>query len=199
VTLVLQENHGNVADAQGSITRLTGGEGADIHVIRDDGTQFRNLPWGRDGNEYCQGHQCWRGRSTWAITSTSTRQPSEAQLIESQAAPHIGHDGLKTPGGMRNDLSRAFPNPHFYHFATDMPGRRLITDAAPLDKGGRLFIAELGEPGKDAARDCRYLLSPKSSGKKEAHIHPFLSPDGKMGLFNSDESGVLQAYMVRGI
>ena len=75
----------------------------------------------------------------------------------------------------------------------------MITDAAPLDKGGRLFVAELHEPGKDAARKWRYLLSPESSGKKEAHIHPFLSPDGKMGFFNSDESGVLQAFMVRGI
>ena len=196
--ILVQENHGNVADAQGSITRLTGGEGADIHVIRDDGSQFRNLPWGRDGNEFCQGHQCWRGRSTWAITSTGTRQPPEAQLIEGNVAPHAGHVGLKTPGGIRNDLSRTFLKPHFYHFATDRAGQRLITDAAPLDKGGRLYLAELGEPGKDAARNWRYLLSPKSSGKKQAHIHPFLSPDGQTGFFNSDESGVLQAYLVRG-
>ncbi len=36
--ILIQENHGNVATASGSITRLVGGEGADIHVIRDDGT-----------------------------------------------------------------------------------------------------------------------------------------------------------------
>jgi hypothetical protein len=196
--ILIQENHGNECDAKGQIQRLTGGAGADIHVIRDDGTQFRNLPWGRDGNEFCQGHQCWRGRSTWAITSTSTRKPSEAQLIESQAVPHTDHIGLKTSGGLRNELSRTFPNPQFYHFATDLAGQRLITDAAPLNKGGRLFVAELGGPGKDGARNWRYLLSPKSSGKKEAHIHPFLSPNGKLGFFNSDESGILQAYMVRG-
>ena len=196
--VLVQENHGNVADARGSITKLTGGEGADIHVIRDDGTDFRNLPWGRDGNEFCQGHQCWRGRSTWAITSTGTRQPPEAQLIEGRAAPHAGHVGLKTPGGIRNDLTRGFPKPQFYHFATDRAGQRLITDAAPLDKGGRLFVTEVGEAGSEAARNWRYLLSPKSSGKKEAHIHPFLSPDGKIVFFNSDESGLLQAYLVRG-
>ncbi len=71
--ILIQENHGNVCDARGAITQLTGGAGADIHVIRDDGTDFRNLPWGRDGNEFCQGHQCWRGRSEWAITSTGDR------------------------------------------------------------------------------------------------------------------------------
>ena len=41
--------------------------------------------------------------------------------------------------------------------------------------------------------------SARSSGNEEAHIHPFLSPDGKLAFFNSDKSGVLQAYMVRGV
>ena len=72
-------------------------------------------------------------------------------MIESRAVPHTGHDGLKVPRGIRNHLSGAFPDPHFYHFATDLSGGRLITDAAPLDKGGRLFVAELGEPGKEPA------------------------------------------------
>jgi hypothetical protein len=30
-------------------------------------------------------------------------------------------------------------------------------------------------------------------------MHPFLSPDGKSAFFNSDESGTLQAYMIRGL
>ncbi len=197
--ILIQENHGNVTDARGAITKLVGGEGADIHVIRDDGTNFRNMPWGRDGNEFCQGHQCWRGRSTWAITSTGTQKPSEAQLIEGRAVPHAGHVGIKTPGGVRNDLSREFPNPHFYHFATDIAGERLITDAAPFNEGGRIYLAEFGEAGKDALRNWKYLLNPKSSCVKTAHIHPFLSPDGTMGFFNSDESGILQAYMIRGL
>ena len=93
--ILIQENHGNVATAGGSITRLVGGEGADIHVIRDDGSNFRNMPWGRDGNEACQGHQCWRGRTTWAITSTGTRKPPEAQLIEGRPAPHAGTWGSR--------------------------------------------------------------------------------------------------------
>jgi hypothetical protein len=195
--ILIQENHGNEADAQGTIKRLVGGAGADIHVIRDDGTNLRDMPWGRDGNEACQGHQCWRGRTTWAITSTGTRRPPEAQLIEGRAAPHADHLGITTPGGVRNDLSREFPNPHFYHFATDIEGRRLISDAAPFDKGGKIYLADFGAPGTDALRNFRYLLCPKSSCKKNAHIHPFLSPNSALGFFNSDESGILQAYMVR--
>lgn len=196
--ILVQENHDNTTGARGNITLLVGGDGADIHVIRDDGSALRNMPWGRDGNEYCQGHQCWRGRSTWAVTSTSTRRPAEAQLIEATAAPYAGHVGLHTPGGVRNDLSRSFARPGFCHFATDIAGRRLITDSVPLTDGGRLYLAEFGEPGRDALTNWRYLLNPRSTGGKDSHVHPFLSPDGRLGFFNSDESGRLQAYLVRG-
>lgn len=196
--VLIQENHGCVVDASGGIKTLTGGEGADIHVIRDDGTNLRNMPWGRDGNEFCQGHQCWRGRTDWAITSTSTRAPRGAFLIEGRAAPHAGHVGLKTPGGIRNDLTRDLKEARFSHFAGDGAGRRFISDAGPFDKGGRIFAAKFGEAGQGALRDWKYLLNPCSTCKKESHIHPFLSPDGSMGFFNSDESGILHAYMVRG-
>jgi len=200
--ILIQENHGNVCDAQGSVTVLVSGDGADIHLIRDDGTNFRNMPWGRDGDEFCQGHQCWRGRSTWAITSTLRPQfhpYTEAQLVEGRAASFTGHVGIKTPGGIRNDLSRSFPRPNFYHFATDAAGKRLISDAGPQEKGGGIYLVDLDEPGKGPAKKFTYLLNPRSSWKKGAHIHPFLSPDGTMGFFNSDESGSLQAYMLRGL
>lgn len=196
--ILIQENHDSVADARGSITRLVGGAGADIHVLRDDGTNFRNMPWGRDGNEFCQGHQCWRGRSSWAITSTNTCEPPEAQLIEGKAAPFAGHVGINTPGGVRNDLSRDFPGPHFCHFATDIEGTRLVSDAGPLDTRATIWMGHLGEPGKDPISDWVYLLNPRSTCQKTTHIHPFLSPDGTMAFFNSDESGILQAYMACG-
>lgn len=197
--ILIQENHGNEADGNGAVTKLTGGAGADIHVIRDDGTDFRDMPWGRDGNEFCQGHQCWRGRSGWAVTSTGTRQPSEAQLIEALPAPSADHVGINTPGGVRNDLTREFDNPHFYHFATDIAGKRLVSDAGPLNENASIYLAEFGQPGRDPLRNFTYLVSPRSTCVKTAHIHPFLSPNGELAFFNSDESGILQAYMIRGL
>jgi len=194
--ILVQENHDNITDVQGQIKKLVGGVGADIHVIRDDGTNFRNMPWGRDGNEQCQGHQCWRGTSTWAITSTVTQRPQEKQLIEGNAAPFAGHVGSKTPGGIRNDLSRNFPGPFFWHFGTDSAGRRLITDGGRMDRECGIYLTDLDEPGKDATGHFNYLLSPRCSCSKGTHIHPFLSPDGRYGFFNSDESGILQAYMI---
>lgn len=197
--ILVQDNHGNQCDASGKFTKLVGGLGADIHVIRDDGQHLRDMPWGRDGNEACQGHQCWRGRSDWAITSTVTTQPKEWQLIESRAVEHEDHDGLRTTGAQRNDLSREIDGPFFWHFATDIEGKRFITDFGPGDSGGRIFRANLGEPGEAPLQDWTYLLNARCSLVKGAHLHPFLSPDGRTGFFNSDESGVLQAYMIRGL
>ena len=196
--LLVQENHGNHCDASGRCTRLVGGDGADVHVIRDDGTGFRDLPWGRDGNEFCQGHQCWIGRGERAITSTMTREPAGCELIEGRAAPHAGHQGLRTPGAERNDLSRGFPAPGFCHFATDIAGRRLISDSGPRDGGGGLWLGRLPASGQGPIEDWTWLLNPRSTWRKESHIHPFLSPDGRTGFFNSDESGTHQCYMVRG-
>lgn len=196
--LLVQENHGNECDALGQYTKLTGGAGADIHVIADDGSNLRDLPWGRDGNEFCQGHQCWIGASERALTSTSKREPKCAELIEARAVRHSGHDGLHTPATTRNDLSRSHARPDFYHFATCARGQRLITDGGPQDTGGALWLGRIPADETAAIQDWTYLCNPRSSWAKGTHIHPFLSPDGCAGFYNSDESGTLQCYMVRG-
>ncbi len=200
--ILIQENHGCVIRPDGSGQLLVGEPGADIHVIRDDGSDFRTMPWGRDGIEHCQGHQCWRGRTTWAITSTGTYWPKETgrekenQLIEGQACPDAGHLGLKTPNGRRNELSRNISRPGFWHFATDIAGERFIGDIYRSGQPAALCLARLGRPGVDPLLDYTYLCSSRSSYTKETHPHPFLSPDGRTGFFNSDESGLLQAYLI---
>jgi len=196
--ILVQENHGYFHDpGDGSWKVSWNTRGADIHVIRDDGTSFRNMPWGRDGNEFCQGHQCWIGRSTRAITSTGTRKPAEQQIIAGRAVPFAGHVGLHTPGGWRNDMTRSFPSPHFFHFGTDIEGRRFISDWR-YDDAQAVYVAEFPDDEEEPLGNWLAVANPKSTWRKEAHVHPFLSPDGTMGFFNSDESGTLQAYMVRG-
>ena len=59
-------------------------------------------------------------------------------------------------------------------------------------------MAQLDADAEAPLHGWTFLLCPGSSWDKGAHIHPFLSPDGRTGFFNSDESGILQAYMVRG-
>jgi len=197
--ILIQENHQRLRNAQGEYIKPADPAGADIHVIRDDGTNFRDMPWGRDGKEFCQGHQCWRGQSGWAITSTQLYEPPRAELIESLPVAPSGHLGLAAPGGVRNILSRGEPNPQFHHFATDRAGRRFVTDAEPFSTAGRVMLARFGQPGEAPLTDWTCIARPKCSGVKATHMHPFLSPDGKMAFFNSDESGPSQAYLIRGL
>lgn len=186
----------------------------DIHVIRDDGANFRSLPWGRTADEYAQGHQCWRGQTDWAISSTITVAPTQSdpdavrcELIEAQPSPHVDHVGKDHPHALRNDLTRDLDNPQFYHFATDRAGTAIISDyfhpnGSPFHPQGKTFLywARLNKPGADAATDFTYLLDTRTTfSNPDTHAHPFLSPDGSMGFFNSDESGALQAYMLRGL
>lgn len=90
--------------------------------------------------------------------------------------------------------------------------RRQFLHAAASAAAGAVLVGRFGQTAslaapnlvrgplrKDPLRNVRYLLGPKSSCQKEAHIHPFLSPDGSLAFFNSDESGILQAYMLRGL
>ncbi len=198
--ILIQENHGYYhSPKDGSWKTSPNGKGADIHVIRDDGTDFRNMPWGRDGNEFCQGHQCWIGRTNLAITSTGTRNPQEQQLIAGQCAPFMGHVGLATPSGVRNDLSRDFRVPHFCHFQTDIEGKRMASDYRDQDGKQGVYVMDLPEDLLTGAlSNFRRIANDGTSWIKESHPHPFLSPDGQMAFFNSDESGILQAYMVLG-
>jgi len=197
--ILVQEDHDRRYDTSGRQLDPVRGLGIEIHVIRDDGTAMRNLPWGRDGNERCQGHQCWIGRSTRALTSTVLGEPDEQQVIEGNVVPFAGHVGLQSPGGYRNNLTRDHPAPHFYHFATDIAGDRFIVDCSPrAGQHAGVYVARIPDDGHSPLVDLTPVADPKSSWRKDTHVHPFLSPDGRAGFFNSDESGTLQAYMVRG-
>ncbi len=173
------------------------GYGIDLHVVEDDGTGWRTLPVGRDGVEFCQGHQCWVGRGDRVISSTLLFQtPSTAhqELVEMAWFDGAVHCGDKTAGGARNILSRGVEPPHFLHFATDAAGRRLVSDYEADNGEWHLYVGELGDFGAPAA--LHRILNLGSRAASPWHPHPFLSPDGRWAFFNSSASGQLQAYAV---
>ena len=218
--IMIQHHHGKVANPPGPHKLIM----VDIHVVRDDGTNCRAFPWGCDNIEYQQGHQCWRGSSPWAIASTITRTPSsenpertECQLIEALPQIYDEHLGRALPNAQRNNLSRDFTNepnkpddrsggPQFYHFSVDRAGQTIATDqwypdGNPWHPSGQtlLYLAHLGNPGQDPATNFTYLLDTGVKPGRTTHPHPCISPDAKTLLFNSDESGITQAYMIRNL
>ncbi len=208
--ILVQQNHGYIWDmrTREELARGLDSLGVDIHVIRDNGEDLRTMPWGRDAEEKCQGHQCWRGETGWAITSTETviSGNRDARLIESLPVAEEAHLGKNITGGIRNELSGEFSDPQFHHFGTDKSGTKLITDYWFGKESEHIYLLELGEPGKDPAASVQFILDTRTSfsakrgvQNKKTQSHPFLSLDGKRGFFNSNESGTLQIYMIEGI
>lgn len=216
------ECHGSAVARDGKFTNDCSEFDIDTHVIRDDGTNLRDMPWGRDGVEYVSGHDCWLGRETWAVVASWTPYATSApndkaelhfgRLLGGQAGPHAGHIGKRTPGAVRSDWSASFPGqPNFWHFGVDMSGTKIIADYGYPPCGDQIWLAEFDADRRKPLKNWRYLLDSHMQAKlltphpaalgqpRRIHLHPFLSPGGKCGFFNSNESGVAQAYMITGI
>lgn len=210
--LMAQHNHGVLHDATGKYTRLLGPPsdlGVDIHVIRDDGTHWRDLPWGRDGKESCIGHQLWRGSGDSAVsvmlqnddTTYGMGDDTEQSVVEGWPidAPLDGHRGLLNPGCKRRVLSEGFEHGRYCHLHIDPTGNRFAFDSFPVTdhgrRGQRIYSAFAQGPDRPLA--FRYLCN-TGGDFKAVHAHPMVSPDGKRVYFNSGITGVPQVYAVEG-
>lgn len=187
--IMVQHNHADPPDKETTV-RFS----ADVHVIRDDGTHWRGFPWGRDGREYCSGHQAWRGEQLSAVTSTGRLDTKDIcqELVESfpVSQPDGGdHRGLRQDG-LRNLLSRSVPKPRFSHFGFDRSGNRFVSDCRPDENTGvdEIILGCIPD-GHDRALYWTHLISSHNLWRSEghAHPHPFLSPAGDRVFFNSNE------------
>lgn len=202
--LLIQENHGVVTNVRGKSIHTTEIGLVDLHVIRDDGTNVRDVPLGADGRELCSGHQCWRGDSEWVIASVITLygrglvEEQDFRLVEALPAPGQGHLGSRTWWGVRNDLTPFEERAGYNHFGVDLKGTRLLTEDRVR---GSVAFCELPAPGAEPISHFTELANTnmRQSMRSTVDSHPFLSPDGKRGFFNSNESGQLQAYMIDGL
>jgi len=215
--LLVQMNHGVHSDAEGKVLVSLGPPselGVDIHAVRDDGANWRDLPFGRDGHESCIGHQIWRGLGTSAVTVTLQNEDTSYGWADGSAqgvvagwpapadknAPHLG---LRNPGARRVVLSEGCEKPRFCHLANDDSGLKFVFDTFPIYDGryaGMLvYIGSASD--EESPLTFRYILNSGvtfNGNKGHMHAHPILSPDGKRLFFNSDITGKPQAYMVTG-
>lgn len=203
--ILVQHNHGSVVDASGRTLTLVGGDGADLHVIRDDGTNWRDVPIGRDGVEWVQGHQQWRGRMNSVLSAMSIPK-GKKRILEGFPIPtdkQTSHRGSRIPGARSNDVTREIAAPEFWHFSVDASGLRIVSDTSGTDPatGRRRIHLVVGTltGGANPLLKTRFLLDTRTSGKDQpAHPHPFFSPDTKAVFFNSDADGIPQVWMATG-
>lgn len=193
--------------------------GVDLHVIRDDGTSFRDIPLGRDGVIDNTGHQQWRGGKGSVISSIKRIEPPSppdcrCSLIESWPIvtdETTAHHGTQIPGARNNEITRNISEIGFDHFDVDPTGTYLVMrqedpDAPPRKAGELQFYVGCFERGENAPLRGRYLLRPKTppysqAGKGLYHANwprPFLSPDARRVLFHSVVDGPCHIFMAEG-
>lgn len=179
--VLIQENHGCRFDDDGRCIALTSGYGADLHVIADDGSNMRDVPFGRSDLEMIQGHQCWVGQ-TERVLSTLIRRDTPDQAFRSDrlvvATP--GKDDREVVG-----LGRAFSHP-----CVSRDAKWWVSDESGT---ADLFI------GSMETHKYELLLHTGSSfgSPQYTHPHPAFSPDGMKVLYNSDVTGVPQVHVAR--
>jgi len=204
--VLMQQNHGCVVDVNGNIITLSSGLGADLHVIKDDGTNWRDIPIGRNGVEYVQGHEQWRGRTNSVLSGMTMDSGKKRILIGYPIATDetTSHAGFGIADGKFIDITRNIENPNFWHFSSDLSGMNIISDTYPDDTTGKriinLMIGTLS-PGDNPELKQQYLLNTGTSASgdgESTHPHPFFSPDNTMVFFNSDVNGKPEVWMVTG-
>jgi len=207
--ILIQHNHGSEIDRNGRTLKLVGGAGADLHVIRDDGTKWRDIPIGRDGIYAHTGHEQWRGRMGTVISSMRSRKAGKHRLFESWAIrtdDTTSHKGSAIPGARNIDLTRTVPFTDFNHFSMALSGMHIVARHERQKKGDdlKLYIGTF-RPGENTCLKVQYLLSPKAARAKDGFRRgqsdkprPFFSPDARMVFFHSNIDGPCHVFMVTG-
>ncbi len=182
--------------------------GGAIHVVRDDGSNWRMLPIARDPLRVSGGHNTWRGSEYAIVLATYHHPPGRwrAPLLEATPVAAASEDelwlGERHPRGHPVDLTRKLARADACHFGFDASGKHFVSDSDgyAIAQYSFLYVGSYQEPpDEDPYVTTRYLLLPRTSWKTQpAHPHPYLSPDGKYVVFQSDFSGRPQVHVAYG-
>lgn len=170
--ILVQLNRGCKMDADANIVRLVGQEGATLYLIDSEGGNVRPLPVGKPHTGPVTGHECWIGR-TGRILLTLSSGPARQEL-------HV-----VTPGQARSTcLAKGLP---LMHVAASDDGRFFITDDI---SNGRIYIGDVRSG---------YILplcesGTSTGGSQATHTHPYMTPDNRYVIFNSDRTGLPQLW-----
>ncbi|NLD74780.1 MAG: hypothetical protein GX649_18940, partial [Chloroflexi bacterium] len=174
--LLIQHNRGAELDDTGRYIRLVGEIGATLFLIDINGENHRTLPVGKPYTERCQGHQCWIGKTGEILLTIGG--PRE-QMTEQ------GNLLAVRPG---DEAARVVAKGvYFDHTNASRDGRFFVSDTSP---DARLVVGSL-KTGR-----WRVLCETGSSlsSPQYTHPHPYLSPDNRWVIYNSDRTGIPHVY-----
>ena len=175
--LLVQVNRGSRFSAGAGFQRLSGPQGATLCLVAVPSGEVTPLPVGLPDTPLISGHSTWAGQSGRVVFTT---------------APGV-HDSLLagtgvyrlTPGEAR-PVQIACCQP-FNHLAVSDDGRYFIVD------NHRTQTISIGSV--ETGRFLKLCESRTRQGKPQyTHAHPYLTPDNRHVIFNSNVTGVTQVY-----
>ena len=175
--LLVQVNRGSKYTSSAGLTRRSGPLGATLCLVAVPSGEVTTLPVGLPETRAISGHSTWAGRSGRVVFTTA---PGGA---DSQLAG-MGVYRL-TPGEARpvQIVSRQ----PFNHLAVSDDGRFFIVD------DHRTQTIHIGSV--QTGRFLKLCDSRTRQGKPQyTHAHPYMTPDNRHVIFNSNVTGVTQVY-----
>lgn len=166
--LMVQQNRGGLVDANFNVIRVTGLEGATLYVIDEDGKNVRPMPVGKPHTTPVTGHETWIGKTGRVVLTTIGGKVYTA-----------------APGEPEPTLVAEMPG--LNHIAASADGRYFLVDDF---RDGRLFMGSFATkrllPFCDTGASC--------GSPQYTHTHPYITPDNRRVIFNSDRTGICQVY-----
>ncbi|MFQ6041324.1 MAG: hypothetical protein ACE5PV_10750 [Candidatus Poribacteria bacterium] len=173
--LMIQHNRGGRLDETGKLIRLVGEEGATLYLLDIADGKRTTLQVGKPYTTPATGHEAWIGDTheiLLTVGASGDFTPEQGNLL----AVRAGQPARVVSCGYR-----------FSHVGTSVCGRFFSCDDGAT---GDVVIGSI-RIGKNAV----VCHSESSFGRAQnTHPHPYLTPDLKWVIFNSDRSGKPQIH-----
>ena len=175
--ILVQVNRGSEYSASKGLTRLTGPLGASLCIVAVPSGEVTPLPVGLPDTPPISGHSTWAGKSGHVVFTTA---PSVAE-------DRVAGTGVWSLALGEEACVQIVSGRRFNHLAVSDDGRFFIVD----DHRTREIHLGSVETGRvEKLCDSRTL-----QGKPQyTHAHPYLTPDNRHVIFNSNVTGVAQVY-----
>ena len=175
--VLVQHNRGSTFEPDGTMVHRFGPEGNSIIILDVPTGKVTRLQLGRPHTPGTTGHEAWIGDTGEILVSVRT---------EDDFTPENGNLLGIRPGQPHRVVARGY---QFIHVGTSVCGRFFSSDDLPTTD---VVIGSI-QTGKNVVV-CQSAASFEPFGSQYTHPHPYLSPDLKWVVFNSDCSGEPQLH-----
>lgn len=177
--LMIQHNRGGTYSDDGKLERLVGPEGATLYTLSVPEGKRTELQVGKPYTTPCTGHEAWIGTTGEMILSVSA---------SGDYAPERGNLLGIRPGSPPRVIARGY---RFNHCGASRCGRLFWGD--DWQPPYKIVVGSTAE--EESVVVCESKAKPDR--RQSSHPHPYVTPDSKWVIFNSNRSGPCHVYAAR--